>query len=160
MKRYVAALLVVLGLVGVAGVLAAVGTGFAKNENAAGAKCSKATLDGQYLFAQDGVQIKGGDQVPFAIAGYEQFDGNGKVKVVASANFNGGVARNVVFTGTYTVKANCTGTTTANIPGEGRLDRDLFIAPDGSMFTFVQLKPSHQVTAGFELRATAKRVAP
>jgi hypothetical protein len=38
MKRYVAALLVVLGLVGVVGVLA-VGTGFAEDENAAGAKC-------------------------------------------------------------------------------------------------------------------------
>jgi hypothetical protein len=47
MKRYVAALLVVLGLVGVVGVLA-VGTGFAKDEKAAEflgeAKCSEATL--------------------------------------------------------------------------------------------------------------------
>ena len=154
-----AACVVLVLLVG-AGVLA-VGAGYAKDdaaENAAVAKCSKATLDGQYLFAQDGVQIKGGDQVPFAIAGYEVFDGNGKVKVVASANFNGDVVRNVVFTGTYTVKANCTGTSTANVPNEGRLDSDLFIAPDGSMFTFVQTNPSQQVTSGFELQATAKRV--
>ena len=43
MKRYVAALLAVFGLVGVVGVLA-VGTGFANDENAAGAKCSVATL--------------------------------------------------------------------------------------------------------------------
>ena len=42
MKRYVAALLVVLALVGVVGVLA-VGRGFAEDENDAGAKCSKAT---------------------------------------------------------------------------------------------------------------------
>ena len=35
--------MVVLGLLGVVGVLA-VGTGFAEDENAAGAKCSEATL--------------------------------------------------------------------------------------------------------------------
>jgi hypothetical protein len=50
MKRYVAALLVVLGFVGVL----AVGTGFAQNENAGRAKCSEATLDGTYLFAESG----------------------------------------------------------------------------------------------------------
>jgi hypothetical protein len=54
MKRYVAALLMVLGLLGVVGVLA-VGAGYAKDENAASrAKCSEATLDGTYLFANDG----------------------------------------------------------------------------------------------------------
>ena len=74
MKKYVTALLVVLGLVGVVGVLA-VGTGFANDENAAGAKCSEATLRGTYLFAFDGVDITGGDQVPFAAAGYDVFDG-------------------------------------------------------------------------------------
>ena len=45
MKRYVAALLVVLGVVGLVGVLG-VGTGFANDENAATAKCSEATLHG------------------------------------------------------------------------------------------------------------------
>ena len=93
MKRYVAALLAVFGLVGVVGVLA-VGTGFANDENAAGAKCSVATLHGTYLFAQNGVEIKGNDQRPFAIAGYEVFDGNGEVKGVASGNFNGETFRN------------------------------------------------------------------
>ena len=64
MNRYLAALLVVLGVVGLVGVLA-VGTGFAKDENDAGAKCSKATLHGTYLFAQDGVDVTGNDQAPF-----------------------------------------------------------------------------------------------
>jgi hypothetical protein len=160
MKRYVAALLVVLGVVGVVGVLA-VGTGFAKDEKAAGAKCSEATLHGTYLFAQNGVDIFGKDQVPFAIAGYEQFDGNGKAKAVFTGNFNGNVLRHGVFTGTYSVKADCTGTSTYFDPAEdGDVRMDMFIAPDGSMLTFVQTKPSQQVTAGFEQRATAKRVAP
>jgi hypothetical protein len=154
MKRYVAALLVVLGLVGIVGVLA-VGTGFADEENAAGAKCSKATLHGTYLFAQDGVGIGGNDHAPFAIAGMEKYDGNGKVQAVISANFNGDVVRHESISGTYTVKANCTGTVTYG-PTEAL---DVFIAPNGSMFTFVQIKPPQQVTSGFELQGTAKRVA-
>jgi hypothetical protein len=126
----------------------------AKDKNAAGAKCSEATLDGTYLFAYDGFVIKGNDQVPFASSGYEVFDGNGHVKGVASTNVNGKVTRKEPFSGTYTVKADCTGTTTYT---DGT-QFDLFIDPDGSMFTFVQTKPTEWVTAGFEQRATAKRV--
>jgi hypothetical protein len=33
----------------------------------------------------------------------------------------------------------------------------MFIAPDGSMFTFVRTNPEF-VSSGFELRGTAKRV--
>ena len=88
MKRYLAALLMVLGVLGLLGVLA-VGRGFASDEKATGAKCSEATLEGTYLFAQNGVEIKGNDQRPFAIAGYDVFDGNGEVKGDSSGNFNG-----------------------------------------------------------------------
>jgi hypothetical protein len=90
MNRYVAALLVVLAVVGVVGVLA-VGRGFADEENASRAKCSEATLDGTYLFAQDGVILTDNDQVPFAFAGYEVYNGNGKVRGVQSGNFGGEV---------------------------------------------------------------------
>jgi hypothetical protein len=84
----------------------------------------------------------------------EKYDGNGKVKAVASANFNGNVARHQSIPGTYSVKADCTSTATY---ADGT-HYDLFIAPDGSMFTFVQTKPSESVGAGFEPRGTAKRV--
>jgi hypothetical protein len=155
MKRYVAALLVVL-VVGVVGVLA-IGAGYAKDENAAGTKCSEATLDGTYLFAEDGFFLTGNDQVPFALAGYQVYNGNGKVRGVQSANFGGEVVRKERFTGTYTVKADCTATVTYN--GGEPFVFDLFVAPDGSEFTLVQVKPSELVTSGFELRGTAKRVA-
>src|ERR687884_1510188 len=111
MNRYLAALLVVVGVVGLLGVLA-LGTGFANDENATGAKCSEATLHGTYLFAQNGVEIKGNDQRPFALAGYDVFDGNGEVRGVSSGNFGGEGFRKEPFTSTYTVKANCTGTVT------------------------------------------------
>jgi hypothetical protein len=157
MKRsgmWAAGVVLVLLVVG-AGVLAG-GAGYAEDngDENAGAKCSEATLNGTYLFAHDGVVISGKDQGPFAIAGMEKYDGNGKVKAVASANFNGKVARHQSIPGTYSVKADCTSTATY---ADGT-HYDLFIAPDGSMFTFVQTKPSEDVGAGFEPRGSAKRV--
>ena len=148
-------------LVGVVGVLA-VGTGFANDEKAAGARCSEATLHGTYLVAQHGVITeetkKGPPQGPFAVAGREVYDGNGKVEGIFSFNFNGNVAQMIrVPNGTYTVKANCTGTTTY-ISRRGRDETDLFIAPDGSMFTWVQTNPPERVASGFELQGTARRV--
>ena len=154
MKRDLAALLMVLGVVGLVGVLA-VRAGYANDENASRAKCSEATLEGTYPFAFNGVEIKGNnEQLPFAIAGYAVFDGNGKEKGVVSSNFNGEVTRKEPVSATYTVKANCTGTLTF---ADGS-KIDLFIAPDGSMFTFVQTRPSEQVGSGFQPRGTAKRV--
>jgi hypothetical protein len=149
-----AAGVVLLLVVGLAGVLA-IGTGYADEENASGAKCSEATLDGTYLFAADGVGIKGNEQRPFAIAGYEVYDGNGKVKAVFTLNINGKkVIRNDRISGTYTVKADCTGTATYS---DGTRS-DQFIAPDGSELTFVGTQPKRLVTAAFEPRGTAKRV--
>jgi hypothetical protein len=150
MKRSIVLLTVATLVLGVL----AVGSGYAKNENAAKAKCSEATLDGTYLFAQNGVELKGNDQRPFALAGYEVFDGNGKVKGVDSSNFNGEITRNERFSGTYSVNADCSGTATYS---DGTR-YDQFIAPDGSILTFVLTKPSEGVTSAFELRGTAKRV--
>jgi hypothetical protein len=152
MNRYLAALLVVLGVVGLLGVLA-VGRGFADDEKASGAKCSEATLKGRYLFAQNGVEIKGDEQRPFALAGYDVFDGNGEVKGLASANFDGQTFRNEPLSGTYSVKANCTGTITFT----NGTRYDTYIAPDGSKFAFVRTNPEF-VTSGFEQRGSAKRV--
>jgi hypothetical protein len=148
----------VLSLVALAiAAVPAVRTGFAEDENAARAKCSEATLHGTYLFADDGVIVAGNDQTPFATAGYEVYDGNGKVRGVQSGNFGGEVSRKDHFSGTYTVKADCTATVT--YPGGEPFRYDLFVAPDGSKFTLVQVNPSEWVTSGFELQGTAKRVA-
>jgi hypothetical protein len=132
-----------------------VGAVYANNEDAGAKKCSVATLHGTYLFAFNGVEIQGNDeQVPFAFAGYAVFDGNGKEKGVASSNFNGEVTRKEPVSATYTVKADCTGTVTYRDGSQ----IDVFIAPDGSIFTFIQTKPSELVGSGFEPRGTAKRV--
>jgi hypothetical protein len=150
-----AAGVVLIMLVVGAAALTTVGAGYAKDEDAASrAKCSESTLEGTYLFAYDGVEIKGNDQRPFALAGYDVFDGDGKVKTFFSRNVNGEVSRNESLSGTYSVKANCTGTL-AFADGT-RFDQ--FIAPDGSKLTFVQTKPSELVSAGIDQQVTAKRV--
>jgi len=140
-------------VVGLVGVLA-IGTGYAKDEDASEAKCSEATLHGTYLFAYDGFVIKDNEKVPFASSGYEIFDGNGHTKGVSTTNVNGKITRQEPFSGTYTVKADCTGSSTYS---DGT-HYDDFIAPDGSMLTYVQTKPSKWVLAGDEQQVTAKRV--
>src|SRR5215212_4888352 len=148
----VALILLVVG----AAALSTVGAGYAKDENASSrAKCSVATLKGTYLFAQNGVEIKNNDQRPFALAGYDVFDGQGEVKGIASGNFNGEVFHNDRFSGTYTVKANCTGT--LSVRDGAAVRGDIFIAPDGSKFAFVRTDPE-DVAAGFDPQVTAKRV--
>jgi hypothetical protein len=82
------------------------------------------------------------------------FDGNGHVKGVASTNVNGTITSKEKFSGTYTVKTDCTFSSTY---ADGSR-YDSFLAPDGSCFTFVQTKPSEWVTAGVEQRGTATRV--
>ena len=138
---------VVLLVVGLAGVLA-IGTGYAEDENASRAKCSEATLQGTYLFAYEGFVIKDNEKVPFASSGYEVFDGNGHTKGVATTNVNGKVTSKEHFSGTYTVKGDCTGSSTYS---DGTRYDD-FIAPDGSMLTYVQTKPSKVVLAGMNIR--------
>jgi hypothetical protein len=143
-------LLLVVGLVGVL----AIGAGYAQGQNASKAKCSEATLHGTYLFADDGFVIKDNEKVPFASSGYEVYDGNGHVKGIATTNVNGKITSKETFSGTYTVKEDCTGSSTYT---DGTRYDD-FIAPDGSRITFVQTKPSKWVLAGDEHQVTAKRV--
>ena len=148
----------ILLVVGAAALLTTVGAGYAKDEDASSrAKCSVATLKGTYPFAQNGVEIKGnGEQRPFALAGYDVFDGNGKVRGVSSGNFGGEVFRKDHFTGTYSIKANCTGTVTFR-DGGAATQGDVFIAPDGSEFAFVRTNPEF-VSAGIDPQVSAKRV--
>jgi hypothetical protein len=144
---------VVLLVVGLVGVLA-IGAGYAKDENTSRAKCSEATLDGTYLFADEGFVIRDNEKVPFASSGYEVYDGNGHTKGVSTTNVNGNVSSKEPFSGTYSVKANCTGSSTYT---DGTRYDD-YIAPDGSRITYVQTKPSNLVIAGLEQQGSAKRV--
>src|SRR5215211_6126583 len=144
---------VVLLVVALAGILA-IETGYAQDGNASEHFASEATLQGTYLFADQGFVIKDNEKVPFASSGYEVYDGNGHTKGVSTLNVNGKITSKETFSGTYTVKADCTGSSTYS---DGT-HYDDYIAPDGSKLTYVQTKPSKVVSAGEEQQVTAKRV--
>src|SRR3954447_6951803 len=136
--------------------LAGAGNAFAAEgsaaPDAAAARCSEATLHGTYLFANDGLALRGNDRIPFANAGMDVYDGNGHVREVFTLSVNGKISRSSV-TGTYTVKSDCTGT--ARYSDGTRYDQ--FVAPDGSQVVFVQTNPG-TVVAASESRVTARRV--
>ena len=128
------------------------------DEAAAGAAarvtCDVGTLRGTYLGANDGTVTGGADKGPFAAAEFQWFDGNGNIEGVFSANYSRNITSKATFSGTYTVNADCTGTATY----AGGEQYDLFIAPDGSMFTWVQTDPPDGVVSGVERRVTRQRV--
>jgi hypothetical protein len=116
-----------------------------------------ATLNGTYVFAFDGVQIVGRDRVPTAFAGLGTFDSRGHVHGVFSQSVNGKITHLNRYTGTYTVKPDCTVTETDTDVTGAVFHFDEFAAPDGSLFAFVETDPG-VVTSGYESRGMGKRV--
>ena len=137
--------------------LAGAGNVFATEDSTApdttAAECSEATLRGTYLFAYQGFAVGGEGQGPFAVAGYEVYDGHGNVDSVSTFSLSGEITRFARISGTYTLDADCTGSSSY----EDGTSYDQFVAPDGSIFTFIQTNPG-TVSAAFELQATARRV--
>ena len=78
--------------------------------------------------------------VPFVEAVHFIFDGNGKFSGTSTADY-GGIIFPVTFTGTYTVKANCTGKLTADAGANGIIHRDLVIDDSGKEVEFVSTDP-------------------
>jgi hypothetical protein len=120
--------------------------------------CSLATLRGTYIFAYEGFNIENGTPIPVAFAGQEVYDGDGTMTGVYSASTNGQITRNVPYTGTYTVNADCTGTltTTEEI---GTFHYDQFVGPTGDEFSWVATDPGI-VAAGFERRVSVLAPPP
>jgi hypothetical protein len=87
-----------------------------------------------------------GTFVPFAEAVRFVFDGGGKVSGSSTADF-GGSSFPVTFSGTYSVKPNCTGSLAVNAGGS-IIHRDLVIVDGGKEVDFVSTDPG-LVIAGY-----------
>jgi hypothetical protein len=74
--------------------------------------------------------------VPFAAAVHFVFDGHGKFSGSSTADY-GGTILPVTFTGTYSVKPNCTGSLTADAGSNGIIHRDLVIVDSAKEVEFV-----------------------
>ena len=116
--------------------------------------CSLRTLKGTYVYHCRGIQLVNGQQVHFAFAGQDHFNGDGKVTGVYSYSdnsANSAILQHVSYSGTYTVNPDCTGTyTTTDVNGVvGHLD--LFFGHDGAEVTFIFTDPG-VVDGGVERR--------
>jgi hypothetical protein len=106
-------------LLAAAGSLASASTVFA-------ADCSVATLKGHYTYWAQGVDAEG---KVTAEVGSEMFDGAGNIVTMLSTAGSAEVTKD---TGTYTVNADCTGTSTY----ASGSTYTMHIAPSGDSFVF------------------------
>jgi hypothetical protein len=135
------------------------------DEAAAGAAarvtCDVSTLRGTYLFADQGVDVSGIRRVPIAGAGYEYFDGTGNIEGILTSNIGGTItSRDSYDDAKYTVNPDCTGRSTYPATRTTpEYQYDLYIHPEGDMFTWVQIKPrGSEVVSAVEQRVTLKRL--
>ena len=123
-------------------------------------ECSNATLKGTYLFAQDGWQIDAdGVRKPAAFSGIEIYNGDGTMRGIYSGGFDGVVSHMVGYTGTSTIHPNCTGEQTFTDDTGAVTHNDIFVAPSGEEFTFIQTDPG-AVSAGSERRVKHRVAKP
>jgi hypothetical protein len=88
----------------------------------------------------------------FASSGLEIYNGDGTMTGVYSAGTEGEIVRNVAYTGTYTVKADCASTLTTTDVESGLVAHyDQFIGPTGNEFSWVQTDTG-ATNGGFERR--------
>jgi len=85
-------------------------------------QCSLVRSAGGYGFTLTGVVILPTGAVPIAAVGRADLDAAGNVSGTESRSVGGGFA-DETFTGTYTVNADCTGTTTLRFSESGQLVR-------------------------------------
>ena len=139
-----------IGMFAVALPLALAGVGSALAAETGAAQCSAATLHGRYLFSYQGITVTGpeADRGPFAVAGFEVFDGKGNIRGFYTLSVNGKISKRVASTGTYTVQSNCIGSASYS---DGTHE-DQYLAPDGSSFVFISVDRG-TVATGFEPRA-------
>ena len=103
--------------------------------------CGLATLQGTYVYHQNGADLRAGQPAVVAMAGTETFTGAGTVRGVLTQSLNGQVTRRVRYIGTYTVAPSCLGTLSATDENAHPISRDLFLGPEGTAFTFVTTDP-------------------
>jgi hypothetical protein len=142
------------------GLLLNVGHAYAQQEqNEHGSICTLKTLEGRYLFAWSGALLPPafGVTEPTAggAAGYHTFNGDGTGTDTVTVRVGTTITlEKVVAPITYTVKADCTGTYTVNVPDGPSFD--LFIAPNGEEIATFATAPAGNQLASIDRRVSRK----
>jgi hypothetical protein len=87
--------------------------------------------------------------VPFAEAASFSFDGAGNLSGTSTADY-GGSSFPVVFTGTYSVNSNCTGSMTVDAGVNGIIHRDLVLVDGGKEVEFVDTDPGFVIAGSMK----------
>lgn len=111
--------------------------------------CNIGTLKGTYLFEGNGSSVSGTATTPTAFAGSERFNGAGAVTGFSTFISGSTIFPRSAFTGTYTLTAGCTGTLTIGTT----VHFDIYVAPSGDSFTYVETDPG-SVSAATETRVS------
>jgi len=117
--------------------------------------CSLETLKGTYIFEYEGFTVTDGQHVPFSVAGFEYYNGDGTMTGVFTGSNDSRIVEDLEYTGTYTVNPDCTAELTTNDPTFGVTHYDYFLAPDGNKFTFVQTDEG-SIATGIEHRVSTE----
>ena len=127
--------------------------GYESRRSGSQGACELASLQGTYIYADDGFVTGGGTSTqrsPFAQAGVEVYEGDGTMSGSVTANSNGAVSR-ASYDGTYTVDDDCAGTITSGSEGEDPLHFAIYVDPSGDQFAFVRVD-ADVVNAGYARR--------
>jgi hypothetical protein len=121
------------------------------------ASCALATLKGRYLFAASGTILPPAfgvtEPTPGADAGFHIFNGDGTGTDTVTVRVGSEVMlQNFVTPFTYTVNADCTGTST--VPNGPSFD--LFIDPKGDFIAVISTAPPGNYVARIEQRVSSK----
>jgi len=114
------------------------------NGSASASACNNATLNGVYGFL-----VQGNDGTGFPSAAIDQFTADGAGNITSGTEFNSssGTVQTVLFTGTYTIAKNCTGTLTLTKSPDtkdGSLDLDIVLDDSKKGFQLIRTDAGHQ----------------
>ena len=116
------------------------------------AECSLATARGTYNYAYDGYSVNGDTVTRVAIAGLDQFNGDGTLSGISTAAAEGQPPERLVkYTGIYKVNPDCTISETDTDETDAVFHYDGFTTPTGDSITFVETDPN-VVVSGTEHR--------
>ena len=115
--------------------------------------CSASTLNGTYIYANDGFETGGGvstQRSPFAQAGVEVYKGDGTMSGSVTANSNGEV-RQADYDGSYSIDGDCAGQITSAGADQEPLHFVIYADPTGDEFAFVRVD-ANVTNAGYDTR--------
>jgi hypothetical protein len=110
------------------------------------ARCTVATLKGNFGYTVTGSLAGGPTPGPFAAVGRLTFDGSGNFQNIRTISRNGAITSRAQGIGTYSVEPDCTGTLTFTDGGVVTLSTDIVIDADGDEFRMIATSPGTVLT--------------